>query len=136
MPWSITSPLAFLGGPADWVIIFVVALIIFGPQKLPEVGQQLGKALREFRKIADEVTGATKSIHDEIAGVTGQIKGQVESPSYSKPVDEPVASSPRPVLTTTSEVDDDPMAMAPQVGAEPTKPAGLRLSTDPGSKTE
>ena len=135
MPWSMTSPLAFLGGPADWIIIFVVALIIFGPQKLPEVGQQVGKALREFRKIADEVTGATKSIHDEIAGAAGQIKAQVESSVYSKPVDQRVEPSPRPVLTTTSE-SDDPMAEAPQVGGEPSRPSGLRLSTDPGSKTE
>jgi len=136
MPWSITSPLAFLGGPADWIIIFVVALIIFGPQKLPEVGQQLGKALREFRKIADEVTGATKSIQDEVTGVAGQIKSQVDTTSYSKLVDQPVASTPRPVLTSTSEVGDDPMATAPQVSGESGKPVGLRLSTDPGSKTE
>ena len=133
MPWSITSPLAFgIGGPADWVIIFVIALIVFGPKKLPEVGQQLGKALREFRKITDEVTGATKSIHDEITGAAGQIRNTVESAAYSRPIDQP---EPRPVSAATPEIDD-PMGVAPQAGGEVTKPAGLRLSTDPGSKTE
>ena len=131
MPGSVTSPLAFLGGPADWVIIFIVALIIFGPQKLPEVGQQLGKALREFRKIADEVTGATKSIQDEITGAAGHVRSQVESTSYLKPVEQVVA----PVAAPVPEIDD-PMAVAPQVVGEPAQAAGLRLSTDPGAKTE
>ena len=43
-------PLAFgFGSPADIAIILVVALIIFGPKKLPEVGKQLGQALREMK---------------------------------------------------------------------------------------
>lgn len=42
---------------ADAAIIIVVALIVFGPKKLPEVGKQFGQAMRELRKITDEVTG-------------------------------------------------------------------------------
>jgi sec-independent protein translocase protein TatA len=63
--------LAFgFGNPADWAIIFVIALILFGPKKLPELGQQLGQALREFRKIADDVTGATDSVRSEVRRVS------------------------------------------------------------------
>lgn len=42
-------------GLPELMIILVIALIIFGPKKLPEVGQSLGKALREFRKSAEEI---------------------------------------------------------------------------------
>lgn len=34
----------------EWLLIFVVALILFGPKKLPELGRSLGKSLREFKK--------------------------------------------------------------------------------------
>ncbi|MGA9175562.1 MAG: twin-arginine translocase TatA/TatE family subunit [Thermoactinomyces sp.] len=33
-----------------WIFILVVALLLFGPKKLPELGQALGKTLREFRQ--------------------------------------------------------------------------------------
>lgn len=62
-------PLAFLGSPADIAIIMVVALIVFGPKKLPEIGKQLGQAMRELRKITDEVTGAAHSVHSEVESV-------------------------------------------------------------------
>lgn len=52
----------FLGniGAPELIIIAVIALIIFGPGKLPEVAQSLGRGVREFRKAASDVTEATK----------------------------------------------------------------------------
>ena len=38
----------------DTVFIFVLALIIFGPKKLPEIGRQLGKLVGEFRRASNE----------------------------------------------------------------------------------
>jgi TatA/E family protein of Tat protein translocase len=43
-----------LGFP-ELLMIFVVALIVFGPRKLPEIGRTLGKALGEFKKATDEL---------------------------------------------------------------------------------
>jgi TatA/E family protein of Tat protein translocase len=37
-------------GPAEIVVIFVVALLVFGPTRLPEIGRQFGRGIREFRK--------------------------------------------------------------------------------------
>ncbi|MGI9556632.1 MAG: Sec-independent protein translocase subunit TatA/TatB [Solirubrobacterales bacterium] len=36
-------------GPLELVIVLVIALIIFGPKKLPQLGSSLGRGLREFR---------------------------------------------------------------------------------------
>lgn len=117
------ASMAFLtGSPADWIVIFVVALIVFGPKKLPEVGQQLGKALREFRKVADEVTGATKSIHDEIHAATGQIRAEVE------PRLQITTASPRPIDQPIVREQPQPR---PQAVDQPARSTGLRLSTDP-----
>jgi TatA/E family protein of Tat protein translocase len=67
---EITTTLAFgFGSPQDLVIIFVIALLLFGPKKLPELGRQLGQAMREFHKIKDEMMGAVHSVQDEVESV-------------------------------------------------------------------
>lgn len=38
-------------GPAEILVIFVIALLVFGPQRLPEVGKQVGRAFRELKKV-------------------------------------------------------------------------------------
>ena len=46
--------LGSLGFP-ELIVIFVIALIIFGPRKLPEIGKSLGKSLAEFKKASNEL---------------------------------------------------------------------------------
>ena len=42
-------------GVPELIVIFVVALIVFGPRKLPELGKSLGKGLAEFRRASNEL---------------------------------------------------------------------------------
>ncbi len=42
-------------GMMELVAILAIALLVFGPKKLPEVGRAIGKALREFRRTTDEI---------------------------------------------------------------------------------
>src|SRR5829696_6342222 len=62
--------MSFFGmGPMELTIIVVVALLIFGPGKLPEVAGQLGRAVRDFRRMTSELTGEfekTMSVADDI----------------------------------------------------------------------
>lgn len=44
-------------GPTELIILLVLALIIFGPGKLPGLGASLGKSIKEFRQGVREVTG-------------------------------------------------------------------------------
>lgn len=48
---------AFLG-TQEIVVVLVIALIVFGPQKLPEIGRQVGSAMRELRKMTGDVQRA------------------------------------------------------------------------------
>jgi sec-independent protein translocase protein TatB len=41
-------------GFSEMVFIFLLALIIFGPKKLPEIGRQIGRALNEFKRASNE----------------------------------------------------------------------------------
>ena len=47
-------------GPLELVIILVIALLILGPGKLPDVGAALGKSIREFRKASSDVQEAVR----------------------------------------------------------------------------
>ncbi len=42
-------------GMPELIIIFVIALIIFGPRKLPELGRSLGRSLNEFKRASNEL---------------------------------------------------------------------------------
>jgi len=42
-------------GLPEMLLILAVALLVFGPKKLPEVGRSLGKAIREFKKSTEEI---------------------------------------------------------------------------------
>lgn len=44
-------------GPQEMVVIFVLALLIFGPKKLPELGKTIGKAITEFRRASNDLKG-------------------------------------------------------------------------------
>lgn len=53
-------------GLPELLMIFVVALIVFGPRKLPEIGKTLGKALGEFKKASDELKNTIeREVHVE-----------------------------------------------------------------------
>ena len=48
-------------GLPEMMFIFVIALIIFGPKKLPEIGRQVGKALNEFKRASNEFKAQIES---------------------------------------------------------------------------
>jgi sec-independent protein translocase protein TatA len=44
-------------GPLELIVVLVIALVVFGPKKLPELGRSLGSGMREFK---DSITGHSK----------------------------------------------------------------------------
>jgi sec-independent protein translocase protein TatB len=49
-------------GPEKIILILVVALIVFGPQRLPEIARQVGSAIRELRRMQDTVRGELEQV--------------------------------------------------------------------------
>jgi TatA/E family protein of Tat protein translocase len=53
-------------GLPELLMIFIVALLVFGPRKLPEIGKTLGKALGEFKKASDDLKNTIeREVHAE-----------------------------------------------------------------------
>jgi sec-independent protein translocase protein TatA len=80
-------------GMPELIIIFVIALIIFGPRKLPELGRSLGKSLAEFKKASNELKNTLEEEIrlDEQRSTMDAAKAK-EAPTATVPhVEEPVA---------------------------------------------
>jgi len=58
-------------GMGELVVIFAVALIVFGPDKLPEIARTIGKGLSSVKKSFDEVKGEVQTGLDEIKDTSG-----------------------------------------------------------------
>src|SRR5207245_10144567 len=68
-------------GMPELIVIFVIALIIFGPRKLPELGRSLGKSLAEFKRASTEL----RSTLEEEIRVEEQRSTKVEPPKAVEP---------------------------------------------------
>jgi len=73
-------------GPAEIIVILIIALIVFGPKRLPEIGRTVGKGLREFRR-------ASQDLQDEFEG---SLQDEPETPAA-----EPAGSVGEPNLPET-----------------------------------
>ncbi len=59
-------------GTTEIVVILAVALILFGPKKLPEIGRSLGQGLRELKKASREVVDSIQGAADDIEPKQGE----------------------------------------------------------------
>jgi TatA/E family protein of Tat protein translocase len=92
-----------LGGP-EVILILVVALIVFGPRRLPEIGKSMGKMLAEFRKASNDFK---RTIEDEL-------EAEKAKDTYVAPV-AAVEPAPPPPVTEESSMTPAPVVAAPGV---------------------
>ena len=81
-------------GMPELIIILVIALIIFGPRKLPELGRSLGKSIGEFKKASNEL----RSTLEEEIRVEEQRERQTHTTSATPPT---VATPPTDTVSRT-----------------------------------
>ena len=66
-------------GMPELILIFVVALLVFGPRKLPEIGKSLGKGLAEFKKASEDLKRTIEQEIEEGKQEVSAVKAQVQS---------------------------------------------------------
>jgi TatA/E family protein of Tat protein translocase len=99
-------------GLQEMLVIGVLALLVFGPSKLPELGRMIGRAMREFRRASDEFrTTVETNLH-------------INDPDPPSP--EPVTVTPEPAAPTPLPSELEPIgpetAASPAVEAEHGEP--------------
>ncbi len=104
-----------IGWP-ELVIVLVVALLVFGPRKLPDIGRSLGKGIREFRQ-------ATAGIRDEL-DLTGG-----DEPAKPAAVETTSDAPLTPVAVETSDAPAKPV-VAETTSVEPAGPAAVESTGD------
>ena len=106
---------------SETIFLFFLALVIFGPKKLPEIARTVGKALNEFKRASNEFKA---QIEQEISHLEVEKQQTILPPS---PVPEGVASrtlNPEPAATLASPTEEPiPSATEPPVATEAVAPA-------------
>ncbi len=75
-------------GFSEMILIFVVALLIFGPKKLPELGRSFGKGVSEFRKASTELRATFQREMDnidretQVKKVADDVKNEIQTQYY------------------------------------------------------
>ncbi len=103
-------------GPLELVIILVIALLILGPGKLPDVGAALGKSIREFRKASSDVQEAVKVDTSPMAPASAPA---APAPAAPAPAVAAPAAAVEPVAAAAAATPAEPVAAAP-AASEPT----------------
>ena len=98
-------------GMPELIIILVIALIIFGPRKLPELGRSLGKSIGEFRKASNELKS---TLEEEI-----RIEEQRDQRTKVEAEQESAIAAAKPVAPTPT-VAPDRFDSHPEATEEPT----------------
>jgi len=101
-------------GFQELFVIFLIALLVFGPRKLPELGKSLGKGLREFKRATEDLKSswedqmreveepfkeATKDIHKELEETASEVKSldpaHNSGPESSHESSQPTETAPK-----------------------------------------
>lgn len=83
-------------GPLEILVVLIIALVVFGPKRLPELGNSLGKGIREFR---DTVTGDHRDEDDADAKALAATQATTAPPPVAQPAptaEAPAAAVPQP----------------------------------------
>jgi TatA/E family protein of Tat protein translocase len=126
-------------GVQEMIAIFIIALVLFGPRKLPELARTLGKAISEFRRAKNELKASLETHLQELERETRS--SDSNSPTYSSPrYSHPYEDYGRPSIDYSSSAPYEPEphtdpAPAALPEPAPTSPAALPAPSAPVAGT-
>ncbi len=102
-------------GPVELIVILVIALLVLGPGKLPDVGAALGKSIREFRKAATDVQESVRLDQPVTPAAPVAQAPQPAAPVAQQvmPAPQPVTPAPAPVANQLATAADPNVLTAP-----------------------
>jgi len=112
-------------GLQEMLVIGVIALLIFGPSKLPELGRMVGRAMREFRRASDEFRSTVETnlhLNESEAGIQPTPSGPEPAATST-----PLPSELEPAYADGASSVAAPIATAVDVGEPYSAQRGSRL---------
>jgi len=85
-------------GTPELIVIFVIALVVFGPRRLPELGRSLGKAIAEFKRATTELQ---RTLEEEVRA--DEVRSRAAASTTASPADS-AASTSHPDTTVSEKV--------------------------------
>lgn len=110
-------------GPMELIIVLVIALLILGPGKLPEVGAAFGKTIREFRKASSDIQETANLATSPSAPATpaAQAAATTQAPGIAQ-------AAPATLVAATAEATTVSQAAAAPGGADTVAPSTAETS--------
>jgi sec-independent protein translocase protein TatA len=93
-------------GLPELIVIFVIALVVFGPKKLPELGKALGKGIAEFKRATEEVK---ETIETEVRAAESKIDvAKIKADVEGKEAEVKAAEAAKKAATETASSEKGP----------------------------
>ncbi|MDP2682070.1 MAG: Sec-independent protein translocase protein TatB [Deltaproteobacteria bacterium] len=72
-------------GLPELIVILVIALIVIGPKKLPEIAKAVGKAFAEFKRATEDIKNSVKDDIEKTTGSLTELSKEVKAPINQRP---------------------------------------------------
>ncbi|MDQ1431519.1 MAG: sec-independent protein translocase protein TatB [Actinomycetota bacterium] len=134
-------------GPAEILVVLVVALLVFGPNKMPDIARQVGKGMREFKRVQQHLKSELRDVVSEFDAPSDAPTVDIDPVPMLPPKDDPVVPPPDPVVpptdgrapgqTPNGHIPVEPPATMTPLGASDGEPAAPKPATpDPGAPAD
>jgi len=112
-------------GPAEILVILVIALLVFGPNKMPDIAKQVGKGFREFRRVQQHLKSELRDVVSEFDSPSSATVEQQAVPMLPPKDDVAPADAAAPAADAPAApaAPAPPAATAPLPSPEPDAPS-------------
>lgn len=107
-------------GTQELLLIFIVAFLVFGPKKLPELGRTLGKGMRELKTAMRGIKDSFDEAESDVADELKQTKKDLEETVYSS-IESHISNNDKEETTPPSETDDTSLTKEKEDAAAPVE---------------
>jgi len=128
-------------GPVEFIVIVVLALVVFGPEKLPELLRGAGQAIREFQRASRELTEVFQETQEQFTGVIHDTREEFSQalslneplmPSSSTTSNPPAGSAATESSATAAQQTEDLVPVESEVPVVASAPSARELETAAG----
>ena len=106
-------------GPAEILVVLVIALLVFGPNKMPDIAKQVGKGFREFRRVQQHLKSELRDVVSEFDSPSSSPAVEQQAVPMLPPKDDPAPAADAPVAPAADAAASLP-SPEPDAPSEPT----------------